>query len=212
VVQALNRISATQTMEDFISFILGIAANTDEVLRPVYSIVPHRSDGGWIAPKLAGYRGDGRCASGNACSRSSAALTPMAASFSQPCRCLRSPPAAGRGDNSLFRLLEGLGQKAAHFALKPDAGIWEFRGRQRVHTHSAAMCWAGCHRLAGHRLASRAWPSAPAYWDGVAGPIHAALVEQAWNPRRGAFTAAFGSDELDASGAAAAGTGGDRAE
>jgi GH15 family glucan-1,4-alpha-glucosidase len=197
VVQALNRISATQTMEDFISFILGIAANTDEVLRPVYSIVPTDPMEEWIAPKLAGYRGDGPVRIGNAAAAQaqhdtygSIILAAMPMFYD---RRLPRP-----GDNSLFRLLEGLGQKAAHFALKPDAGIWEFRGRQRVHTHSAAMCWAGCHRLAAIAshlgLAERA-----AYWDGVAGPIHAALVEQAWNPRRGAFTAAFGSDELDAS-------------
>jgi len=40
VVKALNRISATQTMEDFISFTLGIASSREETLRPVYSVVP----------------------------------------------------------------------------------------------------------------------------------------------------------------------------
>src|SRR5690606_12042978 len=38
VVKALNRIGATRTMENFVSFILGIIANRDEVLRPVYSV------------------------------------------------------------------------------------------------------------------------------------------------------------------------------
>ena len=49
---------------------------------------------------------------------------------------------------SLFQLAGNLGEKAAKLALEPDAGIWEYRGRTRVHTHSAAMCWAGCQRLA----------------------------------------------------------------
>ncbi len=57
VVKALNRIGATQIMEDFISFILGIAANTEEMLRPVYSVVPTDP------------------------------MAPMAASSSPPCRC-----------------------------------------------------------------------------------------------------------------------------
>ncbi len=39
VVKALNRIGATQTMEDFISFILSIASNRNEPLRPVYNVV-----------------------------------------------------------------------------------------------------------------------------------------------------------------------------
>ena len=38
VVKALNRLGATHTMEDFISFILGIAS--EDVVRPVYSMVP----------------------------------------------------------------------------------------------------------------------------------------------------------------------------
>jgi GH15 family glucan-1,4-alpha-glucosidase len=40
VVKALNRIGATQTMEDFISYTLGIASNTNEPMRPVYGVVP----------------------------------------------------------------------------------------------------------------------------------------------------------------------------
>src|SRR5258708_31723335 len=40
VVKALNRIGATQTMEDFIAFTLSIASNPDEPLRPVYGFVP----------------------------------------------------------------------------------------------------------------------------------------------------------------------------
>jgi GH15 family glucan-1,4-alpha-glucosidase len=102
------------------------------------------------------------------------------------------------GDENLFRLLEPLGEKAAELALEPDAGIWEYRERRRIHTHSAAMCWAGCQRLeaiAAHLgLHDRA-----AYWASRAQPMLDALLEKAWNGKRGAFTAAFGSDDLDAS-------------
>src|SRR5205823_6128516 len=66
VVKALNRVGATQTMEDFISFILGIAANTEDMLRPVYSIVPTDPMDEWEATNLAGYRGDGPVRVGNA--------------------------------------------------------------------------------------------------------------------------------------------------
>src|ERR1700731_343827 len=66
VVKALNRISATQTMEDFITFTLSIAANRDELLRPVYSVVPTDSLDEKIASALKGYRGDGPVRIGNA--------------------------------------------------------------------------------------------------------------------------------------------------
>jgi GH15 family glucan-1,4-alpha-glucosidase len=98
----------------------------------------------------------------------------------------------------LFRVIEPLGEQAAKLALEPDAGIWEFRGRKRVHTHSAAMCWAGCARLeaiARHLgLNDRAQ-----YWGGVANTIGAEVLQRAWNPKRKAFAGAFDSDDLDAS-------------
>ena len=197
VVKALNRIGATQTMEDFITFILGIAANNEDALRPVYSIVPTDPMDERIADDLAGYRGDGPVRIGNAAveqsqhdAYGSIILAAMPMFFDR-----RLPRA---GDESLFRLLEGLGLKAAQFALEPDAGIWEYRGRKRVHTHSAAMCWAGCHRLSA--IASHlGFADRAEYWDKIAQPIHDTLLSKAWHPQRAAFTAAFGADDLDAS-------------
>jgi GH15 family glucan-1,4-alpha-glucosidase len=197
VVKALNRIGATQTMEDFISFILGVAFNPDDVLRPVYSIVPTDPMDEKIADRLQGYRGDGPVRIGNAAveqvqhdTYGSIILAAMPMFFD---RRLPRP-----GDESLFKLLETLGVKAQRFALEPDAGIWEYRGRQRVHTHSATMCWAGCSRLAA--IASRlGFTDRALHWNAVADGIHDEVLKGAWNEKRGAFTAAFGADELDAS-------------
>ena len=144
-----------------------------------------------------GYRGDGPVRVGNAAvgqaqhdTYGSVILAAMPLFFD---RRLPRP-----GDVGLFQLLETLGERAKRKALEPDAGIWEYRGRQRVHTHSAAMCWAGCQRLSA--IAKRIGLDDRAkYWDAVAQPIHTALLDQAWNEKRGAFTAAFGSDDLDAS-------------
>jgi GH15 family glucan-1,4-alpha-glucosidase len=197
VVKALNRVGATQTMEDFIGFTLSIASNTEELLRPVYSVVPNQPLDEWIANDLKGYRGDGPVRIGNAAADQiqhdtygSIILAAMPLFYD---RRLPRP-----GGEKLFALLERLGNKAAHYALKPDAGIWEYRGRQRVHTHSAAMCWAGINRLAS--IAARlGLPERAVYWNSVADPIQYELLEKAWNPKREAFTAAFGSDDLDAS-------------
>jgi GH15 family glucan-1,4-alpha-glucosidase len=198
VVKALNRLGATQTMEDFISFILGIAsAAHGGELRPVYGIVPTDPLDEWTAPRLAGYRGDGPVRVGNAAveqtqhdSYGSIILAAMPMFFD---RRLPRP-----GDQGLFRLLEGLGAMAQKVAFEPDAGIWEYRGRSSVHTHSSAMCWAGCHRLAA--IASHLnLPDRAAHWNAAADSIHDRLLAEAWNPKRRAFTAGFGSDHLDAS-------------
>jgi GH15 family glucan-1,4-alpha-glucosidase len=195
VVKALNRIGATQTMEDFISFILGIAS--EEVIRPVYSIVPTDGMDEQIAENLQGYRGDGPVRVGNAAGEmfqhdtyGSIILAAMPMFFDR-----RLPRPA---DPGLFQLLERVGSLAKQSAFEPDAGIWEYRGRARVHTHSASMCWAGCNRLAaiGKHLGLK---EQAAEWKSVADSIQSRLLEQAWNEKRGAFTAAFGVDELDAS-------------
>jgi GH15 family glucan-1,4-alpha-glucosidase len=102
------------------------------------------------------------------------------------------------GDAGLFNLLESLVVEAARLAFEPDAGIWEYRGRSRVHTHSAAMCWAGCNRL-GAIAAHLGMVDRSAHWTDIANRMQARVIEQAWNEKRGAFTAGFGIDDLDAS-------------
>lgn len=197
VVKALNRIGATRTMEDFISFILGIASNPDEPLRPVYGVVPTDPLDERTAPHLNGYRGHGPVRIGNAAAGQpqhdtygSVILAAMPMFFD---RRLPQP-----GDERLFRVLEPLGAKAARLALEPDAGIWEYRGRRRVHTHSAAMCWAGCNRL-GAIAAHLGFADQATQWNEKADAIAGPLLERAWNQKLGTFTAAFDSDDLDAS-------------
>jgi len=45
-------------------------------------------------------------------------------------------------------MLEAVGEQALARFDKPDAGLWEFRTREAVHSYSAAMCWAAADRLA----------------------------------------------------------------
>jgi len=197
VVKALNRIGATRTMEDFISYILGIATDIEGDFKPVYGIVPNEPLTETTADALAGYRGHGPVRIGNAAALQSqhdafgsVILAAMPMFFDK--RLVRTADAA------LFHLLEPIGTRAAALALEPDAGIWEFRERKRVHTHSAAMCWAGVSRMAAI-AAHVGFPGRAAHWDGIADALQKAIFEGAWNEKRQAFTAAFGSDDLDAS-------------
>lgn len=196
VVKALNRIGATRTMEDYIAYILGLAAEA-HTLNPLYGIVPNSPLDEYIAADLEGYNGDGPVRIGNAAwdqmqhdAYGSVILAAMPMFFDR-----RLPQPAG---DSIFAFLEKLGERAAELALKPDAGIWEYRGRQRIHTHSAAMCWAGCSRLGA--IATRLGHNERAqYWSKIADEIQAAILQQGWSATQKAFTGAFGSEELDAS-------------
>ena len=51
------------------------------------------------------------------------------------------------GDATLFDKLEAFGEEAARRWNEPDAGLWEFRTRSDIHTHSSVMCWTACDRL-----------------------------------------------------------------
>jgi GH15 family glucan-1,4-alpha-glucosidase len=102
------------------------------------------------------------------------------------------------GDVAQFHRLEVLGESAVPLFGEPDAGIWEFRGIERVHTLTSAMSWAACDRLA--RIAARLQlPDRSQYWRGRADALRGQLLERAWNETRGSFSATLDGDVVDAS-------------
>jgi len=103
-----------------------------------------------------------------------------------------------RGDLGAFHRLEHLGERAASQFNVPDAGLWEYRGRQRVHTFSSAMCWAATDRLS--RIARHLGAEDRAqHWRATADSMRTEIERAAWNPTLGCFTESFRRDELDAS-------------
>jgi GH15 family glucan-1,4-alpha-glucosidase len=79
-----------------------------------------------------------------------------------------------------------------------DQGIWEIRGEPRDFLYSKLMCWVAVDRaiaLAGHLGAE----DRVADWGTARDEIRAAILTRGWNERAGAFTQAFGSEDLDAS-------------
>jgi GH15 family glucan-1,4-alpha-glucosidase len=197
-VHALNRLGATKTMEDFLRYITTVAAGEGEGdLKPVYGIIPTLPLTEVEVPSLRGYRGMGPVRIGNAAqqqvqndSYGSVILATAQMFYDQ-----RLPT---RGDAALFERLERLGQKAAERALEPDAGLWEFRGRRGVHTHSATLCWAACDRLA--RIA---WTvgrgDRAAHWQREAKRIREAILAYGWSDKVGSFTTTLGGSDVDAS-------------
>ena len=80
----------------------------------------------------------------------------------------------------------------------PDAGLWEYRGRQRVHTFSAVMCWAACDRLA--RIAEHLKLTERAsHWRTISDRLHTDIVHHSWDDRLGHFTESFENGDIDAS-------------
>jgi GH15 family glucan-1,4-alpha-glucosidase len=198
VVDALNRLGATGTMEGYLRYLATIAANADGApLQPVYSIAGDASLDERIVATLPGYRGIGPVRVGNDAHRQ-AQHDGYGAVVLAVTHAFFDERLAQRGDEALLSRLEPLGHRAIALHDQPDAGLWELRGRTRVHTWSAVMCWAACDRLA--RIAARlGLHERAARWNGEARRIRAFVRERCWSERRGAYVAAAGGDTLDAS-------------
>jgi GH15 family glucan-1,4-alpha-glucosidase len=197
VISALNRLGATKTMEGYLNYITTIAVNVDPPLQPVYGIIPNQPLDERIAADLAGFRGTGPVRVGNQASEQTQhdAYGSVILGASHMFIDERLP---GMGDAVLFRRLEPLGHQARRLYLEPDAGPWEYRGRKRIHTHSATMCWVACDRLA--RLAGLlSLDERAGYWRAHADKIRDEILERAWSAKWGALAGALDHDDLDAS-------------
>ena len=198
VVHALNRLGATRTMEEYLRYITNVAASaTDGHLQPVYGITLESRLVEREEPKLAGYRGMGPVRVGNQAYQhiqndvyGSVVMAATQMFFDQR---LAQP-----GNLRIFERLEVIGEQAVRVFDRPDAGLWEFRTKAKVHTFSAVMCWAACDRLARVAKRLRLEPRA-AYWRRHAGRIRAVVMEKAWNAELNSFVESFGGKAMDAS-------------
>jgi GH15 family glucan-1,4-alpha-glucosidase len=198
VVNALNRLGATRIMERYLAFILNIVAESEGApLRPLYGISGRAVPDEVSAEYLDGFMSMGPVRIGNQAANQvqhdvygAAILTAPHVFFDQRLE--------KRGDAGLFARLEHLGHSAAKVYNQPDAGLWELRGTQRIHTFSSVMCWAGCDRLA--RIASHlGLLERASYWQATAEQIRGEILERSWSAKLNSFTATAEGRTLDAS-------------
>jgi GH15 family glucan-1,4-alpha-glucosidase len=198
VIRTLNRLGYIETMEDYLAYISNIVGSSqDGYLQPVYGIGLEAKLIERQVDNLAGYRDHRPVRVGNQAYEhdqhdgyGSVLLAATQAFFDQR---LRRPAGI-----HTFHRLEQIGEQAFAVHDQPDAGLWEFRTRAEVHTHSSVMCWAACDRLAriaGHlKLVDRA-----THWQTRADRIRETVLERAWNPEINSFVSSFEGGTIDAS-------------
>jgi GH15 family glucan-1,4-alpha-glucosidase len=198
VVHALNGLGATATMEQYLHYIINVATESaGHELQPVYGIAGEAQLPEKTVATLAGYRGMGPVRVGNQAYEQRqndvyGAIVLAATQYFFDRRLVT------RGDRATFEALERLGERAAQIYDTPDAGIWEYRGRQRVHAFSAVMCWAACDRLA--RIAQHLGLADRAgHWRTVADRMHGVIEQRIWSAKLNCFVESFGNDHVDAS-------------
>lgn len=197
-VQALNRLGALDVLEGYLAYLRNIVdAAGQGHIQPLYSVLGESHVEERIAPSLAGYRGMGPVRVGNDAynqvqhdAYGQIVLSSAQAFIDQ--RLLRP---SGRED---FAALERVGERAWVAHDQPDAGLWELRTKQDVHTYSTAMCWAACDRLA---MAANALglKDRADIWANRAQHIRHKIETMAWNAERGYISATLSGDQLDAS-------------
>jgi GH15 family glucan-1,4-alpha-glucosidase len=198
VVQALNRLGATDMLENYLGYLRNIVDQADGGhIQPVYGVGLEAKLTERQVDSLPGYRGMGPVRVGNQAHEhlqhdvyGQIILSNVQAFFDE--RLLR--PATVDD----FEALERVGEQAFAMHDQPDAGLWEFRTMARAHTYTALLSWAACDRLANAAevlgLAERAKA-----WRSKADTVRQQIEGQAWNPQEGRFAASLGGHELDAS-------------
>ena len=180
-VGALNRLGATQTMERFIRFVIDAVLREDDIsIAPLYPVSPAVSSTERIAPALMGYQGMGPVRIGNAAV--SQIQNDVYGSLILTAAQMFWDERLALSDNlSLYHELRNMGRLAARYAVTPDSGPWEYRGRVTVNTYSAAMCWAALHRLA--LIAERVGETAEAVeWEAASRKLRSEILARATTP------------------------------
>ncbi|KAA5603082.1 glycoside hydrolase family 15 protein [Blastochloris sulfoviridis] len=201
VINALNRLGQTSTMEAFATYMTNIAGDLGQLpgrldMPPLFGITREVELEERLAPALTGYRGMGPVRIGNAAytqiqndAYGALVLAAVHAFFDR--RLIR------RGESDLFAGLERLAARAVAVFDVPDAGPWELRTKASVHTFSSVMCWAAADRLAliANGLGR---PERAKIWRTEADRMHAVIADRAFNPTRNSFVSTFGGEDLDA--------------
>ena len=104
----------------------------------------------------------------------------------------------GQVDAPTRGFLAAAADTAARRWREKDQGIWEVRGEPRHFLYSKLMCWVALDRAIGLADLLGAKDRVEA-WTAAREEIRAAILEHGWSEEAGAFTQAFGGDELDAS-------------
>jgi len=191
---ALVRLGNTGIAMKFLDWLLAVVDRCQgpESLRPIYSV-----NGSELGPEaelsnLAGYRGSRPVRVSNA-----ASLQVQLDVFGPIVDLVYQLSLAGAAISpDLWRLVEAMVLAVERRWREPDHGIWELRSHRLHHTHSKAMGWLALDR--GARLAQEFLGSRRDSWESLREVIRAEILDRAYNPSLGCFTAAYDLAEPDA--------------
>ncbi|MCW5764694.1 MAG: trehalose-phosphatase [Phycisphaeraceae bacterium] len=191
---SLLRLGNTGTAMKLLDWLVGVVdrCESSDRLRPIYTVAGAELGPEAELSELAGYAGSRPVRIGNA-----AAGQLQLDMFGPIVELVAMLTDSGAPITPQYwRLVESMVQAVARRWQEPDHGIWEVRSAPRHHVHSKAMCWLAVDR--GIRVADAAVGRVPDGWIELRDRIAADVLTQGWNADAGAFSAAYGTPDLDA--------------
>ena len=194
---ALERLGHSEEMERFLEYLRNIAEEREGVLQPAYRINGSAEATEQELDHLSGYNGDGPVRIGNQAFEHvqndvyGEMVLGVSRLFVDTRFVGEIPPLTA------VEIVESLVDQIEARLEEPDAGLWEFRERSRLHSFSVLMHWAGSRRavevaeaLGADELAEKA--------RAVEKRAAELLETRCWNDDVGALTQVAGEPQLDA--------------
>lgn len=191
---ALVKLGTCREAMQYLDWVLGVVdeCHSPERLHPLYTLTGAELGAEGEIAELAGYRGSRPVRVGNL-----AANQVQLDVFGPVVELVwhlaeRDAPLSSQH----FRLVEQMLLAIERRWAEPDHGIWEIRGPRRHHVHSKVMCWLAVDRAIS--VAERFLDRAREEWKSLRAAIAKDVLENGYHAGRGAFTAAYGVEDLDA--------------
>ncbi|HET9516432.1 MAG TPA: trehalose-phosphatase [Actinoplanes sp.] len=194
--RALVDLGSLSEAEAFLRWVDGCVERTGghpEQLHPLYTVDGYELGAEAVIDTLPGYAGSRPVRVGNLANHQ------LQLDVFGPVADLLLAVANARGwvEPTEWRVLESMVQAVQRRWHEPDHGLWEARLAPRHHVFSKVMCWMTVDRAleVAHRHAGLDRPE----WVKLRDTIGANVLKHGWHDEAGAYTVAYGYEEMDAS-------------
>ncbi|MEK2688741.1 glycoside hydrolase family 15 protein [Bdellovibrio sp. GT3] len=189
---ALNSLGQFEEMKKYTSFIENLDIDNLENLQPCYRI-DGTKEMTEIVEDLNGYMGNKPVRVGNQAGSQiqhdvygQVLLTFFKLYTDERLNVKKSSP----------QIIKSILKHIERYMEAPDNGVWEFRGKQSVHTYTLMFHWAGA--LAAKSIAKSIEDQDMLVRAEKAVQHAAQLIEKSYSPAKKAYAQALGTDEMDA--------------
>ena len=193
-VRTLLSLGSTAEAEGFLAWLAGILEMTvgPEQLHPLYAVDGSALTTEAVLEHLPGYAGSRPVRVGNAAEHQVqldvfGPVTELLDDFTT---------AVGTLSEENWKLTCDMVTAVERRWHEPDHGIWEARRAPKHNVYTKVMCWVTVDRAI--RIAERFSRTMPGAWRRLRETIAEDVITRGWNEKVGAYTVAYGEDDLDA--------------